>query len=345
MGTAFVSVAVALIAGLLTTGASAQATLNSFKQKAFLTCQSNPGLAGFSPPDALGNWTSLDFAEADLASGISVIRSQSYSQVWKEERPNRSGPCTESFDRPIEGFLRLRLLLGALAGLVDPSQEATALACPPSVDPGVADPPRLRQVEREYVERECSFGAAASVRTRAFRFSGKYFEVGLRCEKERMTMAMFAELISPERSIFAGEIQSVVLPGVEGDITILPGHAPLVTTLNPGFLFATDAEGKSRRAFIRGGFVEVTGSSVTILAERVLPVEELDSRNPRWRDPALRHAPRRVEGRGNPGTNGHCYRAIGRVQGQREVVGRGRAPAVPARPLRGPRVKGHVREI
>ena len=88
-------------------------------------------------------------------------------------------------------------------------------------------------------------------------------------------MAMFAELISPERSMFAGEIQSVVLPGVEGDITILPGHAPLVTTLNPGFLFATDAEGKSRRAFIRGGFVEVTGSSVTILAERVLPIEEL----------------------------------------------------------------------
>ena len=66
-----------------------------------------------------------------------------------------------------------------------------------------------------------------------------------------------------------------LLPGVEGDMTILAGHAPLVTMLNPGFVFARDAEGKARRAFVRGGMVEVTGSKVTILAERVMAVEEL----------------------------------------------------------------------
>jgi F-type H+-transporting ATPase subunit epsilon len=88
-------------------------------------------------------------------------------------------------------------------------------------------------------------------------------------------MPLVAELISPERVMFAGEVQSVVLPGVEGDMTILPGHAPLMTMLHPGFVFARDAEGKARRAFVRGGMVEVTGSTITILAERVVAVEEL----------------------------------------------------------------------
>ena len=69
----------------------------------------------------------------------------------------------------------------------------------------------------------------------------------------------------------------MVLQGFEGDMTVLAGHAPLVTMLHPGIVFATDAAGAGRRAFVSGGFVEVTGTKVTILAERVLPVEELTS--------------------------------------------------------------------
>ena len=88
-------------------------------------------------------------------------------------------------------------------------------------------------------------------------------------------MPLFAELISPERRVFAGEVESVLLPGVEGDMTILPGHQPLITMLNPGVVLARDTEGKARRAFVRGGMVEVTGSTVTILAERVATVEEV----------------------------------------------------------------------
>jgi F-type H+-transporting ATPase subunit epsilon len=88
-------------------------------------------------------------------------------------------------------------------------------------------------------------------------------------------MPMYAELISPERLVFSGEVESILLPGVEGDMTILPGHAPLVTMLNPGVVLARDTEGKARRAFVRGGMVEVTGSTVTILAERVATVEEV----------------------------------------------------------------------
>ena len=86
---------------------------------------------------------------------------------------------------------------------------------------------------------------------------------------------LHATLISPERIVFEGEVRSVVLPGVEGDMTVLPGHAPLATLLLPGIVFATDTEGHGRRAFLRGGFVEVTGTTVTVLADGVLPVEEL----------------------------------------------------------------------
>lgn len=86
---------------------------------------------------------------------------------------------------------------------------------------------------------------------------------------------MFVELISPERVVFQGEVKSLVLPGAEGDMTILPGHAPLVTVLRPGMIFATDAQGKPRRAFAMRGLVEVTPAKVTILSDRVIGVEEL----------------------------------------------------------------------
>ena len=94
-------------------------------------------------------------------------------------------------------------------------------------------------------------------------------------ESEKTPMPLFAELVSPERIVFSGEVESVLLPGVEGDMIIFAGHEPLITMLNPGVLLERDTEGKARRVFVRGGMVEVTGSTVTILAERVLAVEEV----------------------------------------------------------------------
>ena len=84
-----------------------------------------------------------------------------------------------------------------------------------------------------------------------------------------------AQLISPEGLVYEGEVRSVVLSGVEGDMTVLPGHAPLVTLLFPGMIFATDAQGQGLRAFVRGGVAEITGAEITVLAERVLPIEEV----------------------------------------------------------------------
>jgi F-type H+-transporting ATPase subunit epsilon len=83
------------------------------------------------------------------------------------------------------------------------------------------------------------------------------------------------ELISPERVLFSGEVRAVMLPATEGDMTVMPGHESTMVMLNPGIIAVTDSQGHGHRAFVRGGFVEITGGSVSVLAERALPPEEL----------------------------------------------------------------------
>jgi F-type H+-transporting ATPase subunit epsilon len=83
------------------------------------------------------------------------------------------------------------------------------------------------------------------------------------------------ELVSPERVIFSGDVDAVVLPASEGDMTILPGHAPTMTALKTGFLVITDRPGNGRRVLVRGGFADVNPNGLTVLAERALPVEEV----------------------------------------------------------------------
>jgi F-type H+-transporting ATPase subunit epsilon len=83
------------------------------------------------------------------------------------------------------------------------------------------------------------------------------------------------ELVSPERLLFAGEVNSVVVPGSEGQFTVLRDHAPFMATMKPGVVEVTDAS-RTQRLFVRGGFADVSSSGLTILAEQAIPVEELD---------------------------------------------------------------------
>ncbi len=83
------------------------------------------------------------------------------------------------------------------------------------------------------------------------------------------------ELVSPERILFSGAVDAVVLPASEGDMTILPGHAPTMTALKTGFLVITDRPGNGRRVLVRGGFADVSQTGLTVLAERALPEEEI----------------------------------------------------------------------
>ena len=89
-------------------------------------------------------------------------------------------------------------------------------------------------------------------------------------------MATFTfELVSPERVLFSGEVDAVVLPATEGDMTVLAGHSPVMTTLKTGFLVITSTPGNGRRILVRGGFADVNQNGLTVLAERALPEEEI----------------------------------------------------------------------
>jgi F-type H+-transporting ATPase subunit epsilon len=91
-------------------------------------------------------------------------------------------------------------------------------------------------------------------------------------------MAAFPfELVSPERLLFTGEVESVVVPGSEGEMTVMKDHAPLMTTLKPGIVTVNEAAGRSQRLFVRGGFADVAPTGLTILAESSVPVEQLDA--------------------------------------------------------------------
>nr|WP_210261261.1 ATP synthase F1 subunit epsilon [Enterovirga sp. DB1703] len=86
---------------------------------------------------------------------------------------------------------------------------------------------------------------------------------------------MHFELVSPERILFSGEVDAVLLPATEGDMTVMPGHAPAITTLKAGFVVATDSKNHGERVLVRGGFAEINAAGVIVLAERATPVEEL----------------------------------------------------------------------
>lgn len=89
-------------------------------------------------------------------------------------------------------------------------------------------------------------------------------------------MATFQfDLVGPERVLFSGAVEAVELPGTEGDMTVLPGHAPVLTALKTGVVVLTERPQHGKRVLVRGGFAEIGPTAVTVLAERATPVEEL----------------------------------------------------------------------
>jgi F-type H+-transporting ATPase subunit epsilon len=84
------------------------------------------------------------------------------------------------------------------------------------------------------------------------------------------------ELVTPERMLMSQDAARVVIPGMEGRFTVLPGHAPVISALRPGVIELTLADGQTARVFAKGGFAEVDAAHVTVLAERAWDVEHLD---------------------------------------------------------------------
>ena len=84
-----------------------------------------------------------------------------------------------------------------------------------------------------------------------------------------MAETMQFDLVAPERRLASLRVHSVTLPGAEGEMTVMPGHEPLLSTLRPGFVGIDGPDG-SHSFVVTSGLVEVTADSVSVLAERAL---------------------------------------------------------------------------
>ena len=82
------------------------------------------------------------------------------------------------------------------------------------------------------------------------------------------------DLVSPERRLASIAATEVQIPGAEGDMSAMEGHAPLITTLRPGVLRTTSADGV-KSYVVSGGFAEITATSCSVLAEQAVPLEEM----------------------------------------------------------------------
>jgi len=85
------------------------------------------------------------------------------------------------------------------------------------------------------------------------------------------------ELVSPERLLVSQPVDMVVVPGGDGDFGVLPGHAPLISTVRSGVIEIYEGSAVTDRIFVAGGFAEVTAERCTVLAELAMPVAEIDA--------------------------------------------------------------------
>lgn len=84
------------------------------------------------------------------------------------------------------------------------------------------------------------------------------------------------ELVSPERVVLSIDADEVILPGSEGQMGVLAGHAPVVSTLNPGVITVVIGNNR-RRVLVNGGFAEVRPEQVTVLAEQAQDVDQMSA--------------------------------------------------------------------
>jgi F-type H+-transporting ATPase subunit epsilon len=91
-----------------------------------------------------------------------------------------------------------------------------------------------------------------------------------------MTKPFTFELVSPEKLVFSGEAEMVVIPAEEGDLGVLAEHAPLIATVRPGVIRVYNNGAVSQRVFVAGGFVEVTKDRCTMLADAAMDVTKID---------------------------------------------------------------------
>ncbi|WBU52142.1 ATP synthase F1 subunit epsilon [Paracoccus sp. SCSIO 75233] len=91
-----------------------------------------------------------------------------------------------------------------------------------------------------------------------------------------MADTMQFDLVAPERNLLSVPVREVRLPGEDGDLTAMPGHAPAIVNLRPGLVTVIDDKGTESEFAISGGFAEINGESVSLLAEIGRKREDMD---------------------------------------------------------------------
>src|SRR5262245_42567340 len=84
------------------------------------------------------------------------------------------------------------------------------------------------------------------------------------------------ELVSPERLLVSEEMQYVVIPGAEGEMTVMVNHAPVMTTIKPGVVTVRPVTGQDERYVVFGGFADILPEGCTLLAESAVAVADID---------------------------------------------------------------------
>jgi F-type H+-transporting ATPase subunit epsilon len=89
-------------------------------------------------------------------------------------------------------------------------------------------------------------------------------------------MPLTLEIVTPEARVYSDSVDSVVIPTVEGEIGVLPGHIPLLTQVDRGELRVTKG-GKVSSLAVAGGFAQIAANKVSVLAESAIEVEKIDA--------------------------------------------------------------------
>ncbi|MBM7073441.1 F0F1 ATP synthase subunit epsilon [Shewanella sp. 202IG2-18] len=89
-------------------------------------------------------------------------------------------------------------------------------------------------------------------------------------------MTVHIDIVSAESSIFNGRVSHLQVTGEEGDLGIMPGHTPLLTTIKPGMARIVKQDGSEEVFYLSGGMLEVQPSSVAVLADVVMRADDID---------------------------------------------------------------------
>ncbi len=91
-----------------------------------------------------------------------------------------------------------------------------------------------------------------------------------------MAMTTHLDVVSAETEIFSGRVETIQVSGSEGELGIHPGHAPLITRLQPGMVRVVKQHGEEELIYVAGGILEVQPGTVTVLADTAIRAEDLD---------------------------------------------------------------------